>query len=68
MKTERKNIAGVDRTVITADEGMIFVRKHDGFVMGGEIVLGIDYSTGDPREDKPEYYEEVEHSAPPTTL
>ena len=44
---------------ITASEGMTFVRIHDGFEMGKEIYLGIDYSTGEPREDKPEYYEEV---------
>lgn len=68
MKTEIKNIAGVDRTVITTDEGKIFVRKHDGFVMGNDIFLGIDYSTGDPREDKAEYYtEEIDpNPAPPT--
>lgn len=63
MTTETKNIAGADRTVITADEGKVFIRKHDKFQMGGEIVLGIDYSTGDPREDKPEYYEEAEHTS-----
>ena len=27
--------------------------------MGEIIYLGIDYSTGEPREDKAEYYEEV---------
>ena len=43
---------------ITASEGMTFVRIHDGFEMGEEIYLGIDYSTGEPREDKPEYYRE----------
>ena len=32
---------------------------HDGFIMGEIIYLGIDYSTGEPREDKAEYYEEV---------
>lgn len=60
MTTEIRNIAGKDITVITADEGKVFIRKHDGFVMGGDIFLGIDYSTGDPREDKPEYYEEID--------
>ena len=44
--------------IIRADEGMTFVRIHDGFEMGEEIYLGIDYSTGEPREDKPEYYKE----------
>jgi hypothetical protein len=43
---------------ITASEGMTFVRIHDGFEMGEEIYLGIDYSTGEPREDLPEYYRE----------
>ena len=45
---------------ITASEGYVFRRIHDGFIMGKMIVLGIDYSTGVPREDKPEYYEQVE--------
>ena len=44
---------------ITAKEGMTFVRIHDGFDMGDTIYLGIDYSTGEPRVDKPEYYTEV---------
>jgi hypothetical protein len=45
---------------ITADEGKIFRRKHDGFEMSTSIVLGVDYSTGTEREDKPEYYEQVD--------
>ena len=44
---------------ITAENGYTFVRVHDGFEMGEEIYLGIDYSTGEPREDLPEYYREV---------
>ena len=44
--------------IITASEGMTFVRIHDGFEMGDTIYLGVDYSTGEPREDKPEYYRE----------
>ena len=44
---------------IEAKEGFTFKRIHDGFVMGEIIYLGIDYSTGEPREDKAEYYEEV---------
>ena len=44
---------------IKAEEGYTFRRIHDGFIMGEEIQLGIDYSTGEPREDKPEYYKEV---------
>ena len=43
---------------ITAESGYTFVRIHDGFEMGEEIYLGIDYSTGEAREDKPEYYRE----------
>lgn len=45
---------------ITASEGMIFRRIHDGLEMGSAIILGFDYSTGEKREDKAEYYEEVE--------
>ena len=46
--------------VITADEGKIFRRIHDGFVMGNVIHLGIDYSLlPEGREDLPEYYEEI---------
>ncbi len=41
---------------ITAQDGYIFVRIHDGFKMSNEIVLGYDYSTGVKREDKEEYY------------
>ena len=48
-----------DNNIITASEGMTFVRIHDGFEMGEVIYLGVDYSTGEPREDKPEYYREV---------
>ena len=45
---------------IEAKEGFTFKRIHDGFIMGEIIYLGIDYSTGEPREDKAEYYEEIE--------
>ena len=44
---------------ITAESGYTFVRIHDGFKMGEEIYLGIDYSTRLPRTDLPEYYKEV---------
>jgi hypothetical protein len=50
---------------ITAQEGKVFRRIHDGFVMGTEIYLGIDYSTGEPREDLPEYYEEIDEPIEP---
>ena len=45
--------------IITAREGYIYRRLHDGFEMGKTIHLGIDHSTGLLREDKEEYYEEV---------
>ena len=60
MTTEIVNINNRDTTVIRADEGKVFRRKHDGFIMGNEIFLGIDYSTGTARQDLPENYEEIE--------
>ncbi len=45
--------------IITAREGYLYRRLHDGFKMGETIHLGIDHSTGSPREDKEEYYEEI---------
>lgn len=45
--------------IITARDGYVYRRLHDGFEMGETIHLGIDHSTGSPREDKEEYYEEV---------
>ena len=45
---------------IEAKEGFTFKRIHDGFIMGEIIYLGIDIPPGEPREDKAEYYEEVE--------
>ena len=47
-----------ENNIITAESGCQFVRIHDNFEMGEVIYLGIDYSTGEPREDKPEYYRE----------
>jgi hypothetical protein len=49
----------------TTNSNRVFRRIHDGFIFGREIVLGIDYSTGDEREDLPEYYEEVLHPDAP---
>lgn len=49
----------MDIKKITAKEGYVFQRKHDGMIFGNEIYLGIDYSTGEAREDKREYYEEI---------
>ena len=45
---------------LTADKGKTFIRIHDGYDMCSGIQLGIDTSTGEPREDKVEYYEEVD--------
>ena len=45
--------------IIKAKEGYTFIRVIDGFEMGSIIYLGIDYSTGTPREDKEEYYIQV---------
>ena len=47
-----------ENNIITAESGYTFVRIHDGFEMGDTIYLGVDYSTGEPREDLPEYYRE----------
>ena len=60
MTIEIVNINNQDTTVIRADEGKVFRRKHDGFIMGNEIFLGIDYSTGTARQDLPEFYEEID--------
>lgn len=60
MTTEIVNIYNRDVTVMRADEGKVFRRKHDGFIMGNEIFLGNDYSTGTARQDLPEYYEEID--------
>ena len=49
----------MDIEIITADKGYVFRRIHDGFVMGNEIYLGFDYSTGIKRADKKEYYEQI---------
>ena len=45
---------------ITASEGKVFRRLLDGVIFGKEIFLGIDYSTGESREDKEEYYEQID--------
>lgn len=50
----------------TQNTNRVFRRIHDGFIMGKEIVLGKDYSTGIEREDLPEYYEEVLSPYAPT--
>ena len=45
---------------LTADEGKTFIRIHDGYDMGKGIQLGVENSTGVVREDKVEYYEEID--------
>lgn len=45
---------------ITAKEGKVFRRIIDGLIFGSEIYLGVDYSTGEPRPDKEEYYEQID--------
>jgi len=46
--------------IVIANEDKTFRRIIDGFIVGKTINLGIDYSTGVPREDLPEYYEEID--------
>lgn len=50
----------MDIEKITAEEGMVFQRIHDGMIFGNEIYLGMDYSTGEKRQDKAEYYKQIE--------
>lgn len=47
---------------ITAKEGKVFSRMIDGLIFGREIYLGVDYSTGEARPDKAEYYEEIDET------
>ena len=42
-----------------ADDGMKFIRLRDGHDMESIIYLGIDFSTGEPRTDRPDFYKEV---------
>lgn len=50
----------MDIEKIIAKEGMVFQRIHDGMIFGNEIYLGFDYSTGEKRQDKEEYYCQIE--------
>jgi hypothetical protein len=50
----------IDGVNMKADEGKTFRRIHDGKIMGNGIQLGVEYSTGELREDKVEYYEEID--------
>lgn len=60
MKTETREINGKEYSVLVAGNGKALQRVHDGSYMGREVVLGMDYSIKPPREDKAEYYMEVE--------
>jgi|LSQX01.3.fsa_nt_gb hypothetical protein len=44
---------------ITAEEGKVYRRLHDGMIFGREIVLGYDYSLGFKRIDKEVFYEQI---------
>ena len=57
---KNNKIMKIEGINLTADEGKTLIRIHDGYDMGNGIQLGIDTSTGVPREDKPEYYKEVD--------
>ena len=46
--------------IIRASNGKVFRRRHDGTIMGKEIHLGFDFSTGVKRQDLPAYYEEID--------
>jgi hypothetical protein len=50
----------VEIRTIYAEEGKVFRRIHDGMVFGNRIDLGFDFSTGEKREDKGEYYEQID--------
>ena len=50
----------IDGVNMKADEGKTFRRIHDGKIMGNGIQLGVEDSTGELREDKAEYYEEID--------
>jgi hypothetical protein len=54
--------------IIEAEEGYVFKRLHDGFIMGKTIHLGIDHSTGTPREDKAKYYAQIEEEVEELTV
>jgi len=59
MRTEIREINGKEYKVLVAETGKTIQRIHDAHDMGVEVILGIDYSVRPPREDLPEYYEEV---------
>ena len=46
--------------VLVADKWKVIQNKKDLFQYGKEIHLGVDYSTGKARQDKAEYYIEID--------
>jgi hypothetical protein len=48
-------------TKIEAGRGKLYRRKHDNRIMGKAISLGVDYSTGTPRQDLESYYEQIDN-------
>jgi len=59
----QSEVAVVEPKTIAAEDGKVFKRKHDEFIIGHEVVLGIDFSTGVEREDRAEYYEQIDAPA-----
>ena len=44
---------------ITAEEGKVYRRLHDGMMFGKQIILGYDHSLGFKRIDKEVFYEQI---------
>lgn len=53
---------------ITAAQGKVYKRIHDGALLGETVYLGKDFSTGVERDDDESYYEQVFNPAIPPTL
>lgn len=54
-----KNEPNIEIKTYKAKKGFVFKRNRDGFIVGDEISIGYDYSTGRKRKDKIEFYTEV---------
>ncbi len=52
-------VTSITPTVVYAEEGNVFQRKHDGLIMGSKLSLGYDYSLGFRRIDKVEFYKQI---------
>ena len=46
-------------TKFIAEEGFIYKRNHDGFIMGKELSLGYDYSLGFRRKDDIKWFTQI---------